>query len=457
MAKAPAFKPDLTQPQLFLDDYWVHDTSRIQRTWHQPKKYIEPVIKAEHPWEANCPVMYGSLLHYEGKFRAWYCGWTKNMAPRACYAESVDGINWIKPKLGICEVNGSKDNNVILQSADPKQLIDDLTVIEDPEDKNWPLKMIYWNSQPHGYHAARSADGIHWEHIGCVLPDWGDRFNAVPCKIDGKYILFGRAPGGLDYRYKNRVSWRTESSDLKRWSKPKLVMTTHHEDPPLMETYSITAFPYNDLLMGSIERMHMSPDKLDTEIIWSRDAGNSWIRSRTRPSFIPWGDAGHFDDTWVNLPASAPIRVNDELWFYYSGRTGAHGAPFPHNYGGIGLATLRVDGYCSLRAIEKDGYVKINPMTWPGGELVINIDLRRNNLSHPRNTISGRVRAEVQDATGKPIKGYAFEDCIVHAGNGDHILKWKKNKLDKLKGRKVRLVFQYNDGHLYSFRAAKQS
>ena len=30
-----------------------------------------------------------------------------------CYAYSTDGKNWIKPALGICEVDGSRENNIV--------------------------------------------------------------------------------------------------------------------------------------------------------------------------------------------------------------------------------------------------------------------------------------------------------------------------------------------------------
>ena len=36
-----------------------------------------------------------------------------------CYAESVDGIHWTKPKLGLFEVAGSKENNVVLAGMAP--------------------------------------------------------------------------------------------------------------------------------------------------------------------------------------------------------------------------------------------------------------------------------------------------------------------------------------------------
>ena len=37
---------------------------------------------------------------------------------RVCYAESKDGINWVKPRLGLREYAGSKENNIILDKTD---------------------------------------------------------------------------------------------------------------------------------------------------------------------------------------------------------------------------------------------------------------------------------------------------------------------------------------------------
>ena len=34
-----------------------------------------------------------------------------------CYAESRDGHEWTQPKLGIVEINGSRENNVILRAS----------------------------------------------------------------------------------------------------------------------------------------------------------------------------------------------------------------------------------------------------------------------------------------------------------------------------------------------------
>src|ERR1043166_9446067 len=161
-------KFNLTQAQLFLDDSWIEETTFISRQWHQPRRFPDPVIKPEHPWEQCCPSIYGTVLRWRGKFRLWFTCWTVGgTKPRIAHAESADGVAWEKPSLGVCKFDGSKDNNIVLDSVVPRY-IDDISVIDDPGDAEWPLKAMYWEALTHdwskhdwGIYAARSKDGIH--------------------------------------------------------------------------------------------------------------------------------------------------------------------------------------------------------------------------------------------------------------------------------------------------------
>lgn len=459
---------DLFKAQLFLDDGWIADHWRLTRVWHQARKYPEPVLRSEYPWEHNCPVLYGTVLRRNGRFQMWYCGWTRteDVQPRVCYAESQDGVHWEKPSLGLYEFKGRKSNNIIFQSESPQGLIDDISVIEDDADAAWPLKALYWDSgdprkRAWGIHAARSRDGISWESLGMVLPGWGDRFNAAPVRIDGKFHLLGRAPGGisLEGTGRGRVVSLTVSEDLCHWSEPRLVLKPDVEDPPLMQFYSATAFPYESLLLGSIERMYTVPDKLDTEIIWSRD-GWVWNRSRSRTRFIEWGVPGSFDTDWLNLPTNGPIVNEHGLWFYYSGRTGAHGVQFPVNQGVIGLATLRIDGFCSLQAMEVPGAALTKPLTWVDGDLLVNVDPRRDVTAHPTDVSRGWLRVEARDHDNQTIEGYGLDECIPLSRNtglmeqASASVRWQGNRsLRDLRGMEIRLFFELKDAHLYSFRA----
>ena len=123
--------------------------------------------------------MYGTVLRRRERFQMWYVCWSRLSHCRACYAESSDGVHWEKPKLGLHEFDGSKANNIIIQSSSPEGKIDDISVIDDPDDSKWPLKALYWDSAvpksytgpaTRGIMAARSRDGVVWEPIGLVLP-----------------------------------------------------------------------------------------------------------------------------------------------------------------------------------------------------------------------------------------------------------------------------------------------
>ncbi|MHB9110395.1 MAG: hypothetical protein ACYDCO_25360 [Armatimonadota bacterium] len=472
---------DLSQAQLFLDNLLVADSHQVTRVWHQPVKYPEPVLRAEYPWEYNCPALFGTVLRREGLFRMWYVAWTREMRPQLLYAESDDGVHWRKPALGQYEVCGSRENNVVLHAADPEAIIDDCAVIEDDADAEWPLKMLYWDSSAvipeaerhggpgYGIWAARSRDGLHWESLGMVLPQWYDRFNAAPARQHGKFVVLGRAPGSTRPGGRGRRVWRTESEDLRHWTEPQLVLQPDEEDPAAMQYYSAVQFDYESLTLGGIERMYMDPDKLDTELVFSRDGGWTWQHARTRPRFIEWGAPGAWDSIWLNLSASAPIRRHNRLWFYYSGRSDAHHAPYPHNYGGIGLATLRMDGFCSLMAGAEEGFVQTPVLRWPGGDLLVNSDARRDERAHRNYTAQftgagGGIRVEVRDTAGRPIDGFTAADCEPLGGNtelepsGYGTACWNRGKsLHELTGRDIRLCFRLRDAQLYAFRAGGET
>lgn len=438
---------------------------RLQRVWHAARKYPEPVLRAEHPWERNAPVAFGTVLLRGGRFQMWYCAWTRHIQPCVCYAESDDGVHWTKPAVGLPEAPGGTEGNVVLRAAHPDGLIDDISVIADPGDRRWPLKALYWEGVPgnadveRGIRAARSSDGVRWEPLGMALRHWGDRFNAMAMRRDGRFVVLGRAPGGHD---KGRVVFHSDSADLKRWTRPRLALAPDAEDPAPMQFYSATAFPWAGLLLGSIERMHMTPDVLDPELIWSRDEGLTWHRSRTRPALIARGAAGSFDSAWTTLTTNAPIVRGGEMWFYYSGRSGAHHAPYPHNHGAIGLATLRLDGFCSLQAREAPGTVLTPPVTWPDADLLVNLDPRRDLSGHPANTACGQLRVEVRTTAGKPVQGYALGDCAPLRENTARQpeavapVRWHGRKsLRALRGRRIRFLFELRDAHLYAWRARR--
>src|SRR5213593_923488 len=89
----------------------------------QPEVRTEPVVKPgrENPAAPDflAAHFYGTVLEERGKFRMWYYPITAGDKPSAlkegpiCYAESQDGIRWVKPNLGQVDIRGSRANNAI--------------------------------------------------------------------------------------------------------------------------------------------------------------------------------------------------------------------------------------------------------------------------------------------------------------------------------------------------------
>ena len=126
--------------QLFLDDYVIAEMEGLKRTLQQPQKHAaNPVLVGEEPWELGAwgPAS-PSALYDEGKIRLWYravyftrpfsfveasadpevrgrqiADLLDSMICQMAYAESDDGVRFEKPKLGIIDYQGSKENNLV--------------------------------------------------------------------------------------------------------------------------------------------------------------------------------------------------------------------------------------------------------------------------------------------------------------------------------------------------------
>ena len=459
-----AMRLDLTKAQLFIDDTLIDRHARVQRKVHQARKHAEPVLVPEHEWEGACPVLYGTVLWHEGRFRMWYRSFKEYKPPvNICYAESDDGVRWTKPELGLIDFDGSKANNICLQPA-PDCGLDDIAVIDDAEDDEWPLKAIYWESESkdtRGMRAARSKDGLQWDVLpGYVLPAWGDRFNAMAYRHNGKFVLYGRQPGDSQKFGQDRTVSRTESDDLIHWSDPVLVNVPDLWDTPQMRIYSQSVFEYESMLLGFLERMQMSPDLLDPELIHSHD-GIKWERQLDRPAFIERGPLGGWDGNWVSLPTGPPILHGKRLYFHYSGRSGCHATAYPL-VGAFGLATLRRDGFVSIGSNWSGGWLQTKPIVWRGGDLLVNADTRFDDRGHP-GYCHGEVTVEIRDEAEEVIEGYALDNCTPMKQNTEQSgkdcclpIRWRDDRsLGALDGRTIRIRFHLREAQLYAFKAGE--
>jgi hypothetical protein len=67
---------------------------------------------------------------------------------------------------------------------------------------------------------------------------------------------------------------------------------------------------------------------------------------------------------------------------------------------------------------------------------------------------AGSVRVEIQDEQGRPLPGFALDDCPPHFGDTvERAVTWRKGRdVSSLAGQAVRLRFVLQDADVYAFR-----
>jgi hypothetical protein len=447
--------------QLFLDDYLIASSTNVTRRIHAAEKYKDnPVIRPSEPWEDPFNVMYGSVIRDGDKYRAWYMS-----GPGVSYAESDDGLHWVKPALNLVPVSGAK-TNILLRKASEKTGSEALPYFQelfgvfkderesDPSRRykmgflsiDWqykgPREGRFHEGQRRGVGVAGSPDGLRWKLIDNfateAISDGATHWMFDPAL--NKYVLFGRtrampadvvaAWSKYDWFrswYSGRAVGRIESSDFVNWNvtapaSAPVVMTADLGDPPGTEIYSMLVFPYESVYVGLVQTFLAVPDApaLDVQLAVSRDgmhftrvAEQSPLGSgpTTRTTFIANGPVGCWDRFNQSLANNPPIVVGDELRFYYGGRTYRH-APYKGKdtstkAGCIGLATIPRDRFVSLEASFDGGEVITKPLRLAGKSLHLNANSDFGTITVDAVDASGTIVA-----TSKPIRANSLNAIV---------------------------------------------
>lgn len=419
------------------------------------------------------------------------------------YATSDDGVCWHKPKLGLlegptgfCKVKDypfevpaglSKDNNL----GCPIDFIHDLHAyggVADPrrrfllrvvqKDDTHPFAKVVKSQM---YYAA------DWPDFAGD-PRWKEKLTPVPgatLSPRGFLSLAGYDEAARTWFAVSQDTignWlprggrdiaRYASPDLVKWSGPELVLPVAKDESKTktdwVEYMELSAHrvggPKTGAWLGQLVVFHS--DRSDPRFQWplgdgvwrkgttevrlvlSRDAGKSWRRVGGKEAWLPHSADEHGYDRLAF--AACPVHVGDELWLYYSAWDGDHlvfnrdGSLYEPGFvrtGRTARATLRRDGYVSLDAGKDGGRLVTKPLRFAGGKLVV-------NLAAP----NGTLRAELQDASGRPLPGFRAADCEAVTGDGVALpVRWRgKSDVRELAGRTVRLRLELINGSLYAF------
>jgi hypothetical protein len=444
--------------ELFVDSSLIDRLDGVRLELQQPRPG-GMAIAYDRPWEGVF-AFYTTVFKDGDKYRMYYRGEpASGQHTTICYAESADGIRWSKPNLGLVEIAGSKDNNVLIPAAGMlAPFLDTRPGVSaeqrykgNMEDKAGLLGYV-------------SADGLHWKKLGeqpLVPRKLKNNFDSQNVmfwsEAEQQYVLYARhSEGG------RRAQARATSKDFLDWS-PQVLMTYSDTGStvPSDHLYTSQVQPYfraphiyislpgrfmhqrrvlND---AQAKELDVQPggggvnDIADGVLQTSRASTTLFDRTFLEALVRPGMGLGN----WVsrtNYPACGIVQTGPAEMSIYVQRH--YGQKTAH----LERLTLRLDGFASAHAPYKGGELVTRPLRFTGKELEINY----------ATSAAGSLRVEIQDAAGKPIPGFTLADCPEIIGDTIvHVVNWKNGAdVTKLAGHAIRLRLVMKDADLFALR-----
>jgi hypothetical protein len=452
--------------QLFLDRWIVAETDEVLFTVQPPIKHGDaPVMMPDQPADERVPypqAMNPSGVRWNAQrqlFEMWYDA--VYLAPGKerhyfAYAESENGIDWRKPQLGLRKINGFNEGNFI-DGPGGRLIFDDHET--DPQRR---LKAVGGGIN---LCISFSPDGMHWTPASK---------EPVFTKIGDTHTLLGWDPKRQKYvgyfRQRNppgpvprRTIGISYSDDAVTWSPIQEILAPDDHDPVGTEFYYLSAAIFGDMYIGLLPVLHLDRQFLDfrqtdaqgweqtvdVQLVASRD-GVHWTRMGNRQPWLRLGDYESWDDQ--NLWPANPFVHNGRIWIYYGGQCVRHTIPNLQNefgrklngrthLGGVGLATLREDGWMAVRPnLDRRGVLTTRTFILEHRELYLNVDASQ-----------GRCGVELLTADGKPLPQFSREHAAVGSSDALHYRVNWKHSLAQLIDQPVRLRFTLERSKLYAF------
>lgn len=416
--------------ELFVDDFLIDstdgDVSR-QMVLPQPK---EVVFETGEPWEGNTSGYY--TVFQDGEiYRMIYRGWQHDDKKAAheevtCYAESKDGIHWTKPKLGLFEWNGSKENNIVWLGPGTHNF----TAFRD-DNPETPSESRYkaFGGGGGGLVPFVSPDCIHWK------------------QIEEKPVI---SHGAFDSQ--NLAFWDTERREYRAYWRyfgdgVRAIRTATSKDFIHWENEADLAYvkgtPNEHLYTNAIQKYFRAPHifigfptRFETK---SQQVEPILMSSRDGVTFERFADAV--------IPRTAPKdrnhnRSNYMVWGMFSlpGEPNEISVYGTENYyekspGRLRRFVYRVDGFVALRGGSAGGRVTTKPLSYSGERLLLNYVVKAG----------GELTIEVLNATGEVIG----KSKMLSGDNVDSPVEWDLKP--EFGTGDIQLRFALKNADLYSF------
>ena len=450
------------------------------------------------------------------QFTAWYYGTDRGSTvsfeaethSAIGYAVSDDGVVWEKPKLGLYEHAGSKDNNICFRP--PEASASHFCVLIDPDapdDRRY--QALTWMPVAYAvadagddatanvfegatsrmrYVAYYSGDGIQWQRSGNGVQwpdgDTGHVFIDPSAPAESRVKAYGQHSVGDGPDIEHLVRQPQLPIDPQEGVEHEIhFVYVLPQAGRYVMLYDFNRYrPFHGHLgyrnQGSLNMTRQDrikrrvalrrgelPDEPvadaygiytgDIRLAVSASALGPFQRVQPRVPVVARGDRGEWDSGFLVLGGGSAIEHDDRIFLFYTGVNETTAATFTGPASGrvcTGLATLRKDGFASLRAADPiaPGEVTTQPIeVVDGGAVRLTV-----NLDH---AIPWRdwIEVEVLDArTGQPIPGYAAADARpLMADSIAAPVAWREHRtLAGVGAGPIWLRFHlYGQARLYSF------
>lgn len=473
--------------QLFFDEYLIAKRNKeTEFRLHKPT-LKEVAMVYDKPWEGSGTGW--EVVFKDGDiYRMYYTAYllTNNDGTKLggqdlsiCYAESKDGIKWVRPELGLFEFKGSKRNNIIWTKKD----LDNFVPFKDPNPNCKPdekYKATTLGKLPNKkdvLYALKSPDGIHWSYLS-------EKPIMTQGRFDTQNVVFWDSTRNQywcymrDFHDENGVSATdlatatrdivvSTSTDFYNWSVPQRIKFGDAPDIPLYTNQVVQYYRAPHVFLGfptqyidrkfSKAAMQALPDPVhrqkrmkfqprygtvitDGLFMASHDGINF---TRWEEPYLPNGPER--SNNWlygdgfpslglIETPAEDTTAANELSFFVEEGHWKENKV--------IRRATTRIDGFVSLHGSHKGGEFISKTLLFTGKNLSLNF----------ATSASGSVYVELQDENGKPYPGFSLADCDELFGDSiDRVVTWKdKSDLSALNGKRVRVRMLLKVADIYS-------
>jgi hypothetical protein len=386
---ADYFDETKAQTLFAFDHVSIPHTQNLKLEMRQPQRHpSNPVMTRGAPGtvDAHGVQFYGSIIKEGSRYRMWYVAFdddpnnkVASSRWRAAYAESVDGVTWTKPHLGLVEFGGSTKNNLLDMGGGAWGFVN-LKVIKDEADPD-PSRRYKMTAHVYYRHTRRlgtllpfvSADGLRWTPVRDVKPLKAELrkedlfipgFHFEPCgglyQWDGQFFISGQNALPGTHQYQGRVNRTYRSSDFVNWAPTNAIAFTRATQQEWLgpnrsregeqSHEGISVWNRGNVLLGTYGRWHGGAEWKDTTIdlgfVMSND-GLNFREAKHEWTFIERGKDGAWDQGGL-IQGQGFENIGEQTFVYYGAwdprATGGPEVP----RGGIGIAALPRDRFGDL-------------------------------------------------------------------------------------------------------------